>query len=84
MAAFHATFDLDSLIHRGEAARMAGHVRLPGAAEWATEAEIIAHATILKAQGFEVLPTCTTTMQRVVALAIYPNNRSPICQAKAG
>lgn len=58
MATFHVTFDLNSLIHRGEAAQMAGHVRLPGATDWATEAEIIAHATILKAQGFEVLPTC--------------------------
>ena len=58
MAIYHATFDLDAIIHRGEAARMAGHVRLPGATEWATEAEIIAHAAILKAKGFEVLPAC--------------------------
>lgn len=58
MAYFHATFDLDALIHRGEAARMAGHIRFAGVEDWATEAEIIAHASILKAQGFEVLPTC--------------------------
>ena len=58
MAIYHATFDLDALIHRGEAARMAGHIRLAGAEDWAPEAEIIAHASILKAQGFEVLPTC--------------------------
>lgn len=58
MASYHATFDLDALIHRGEAAKMAGHIRFPGAEDWATEAEIIAHASILKAQGFEVLPTC--------------------------
>ena len=58
MATYHATFDLDSLIHRGEAAKMAGYVRLPGQQEWATEAEIITHASILKAKGFDVLPTC--------------------------
>ena len=58
MAIFHATFDLDALIHRGEAARMTGHVRFSGASEWAFEAEIIARASILKAQGFEVLPVC--------------------------
>lgn len=58
MATYHATFDLDALIHRGEAAKMAGHVRFAGSEDWASEAEIIAHATIFKAQGFEVLPTC--------------------------
>jgi hypothetical protein len=58
MAIFHATFDLNALIHRGEAARLAGHIRFPGAEDWATEAEIITHASILKAKGFEVLPTC--------------------------
>jgi hypothetical protein len=58
MSTFHVTFTLDALIHRGEAAKIAGYIRLPGATEWATEAEIIAHASILKAQGFEVLPTC--------------------------
>lgn len=58
MAIFHATFDLDALIHRGEARRMAGHVKLPGEASWASEAEIIAYATILKAKGYEVLPVC--------------------------
>ena len=58
MAIYHATFDLDALIHRGEAAKMAGYVRLPGQQEWATEAEIITHASILKAKGFDVLPTC--------------------------
>lgn len=49
---------MDAIIHRGEAARMAGHVRLSGADSWATEVEIIAYATILKAKGFESLPTC--------------------------
>lgn len=58
MTTYHATFDLDSLIHRGEAAKMAGYVRFPGSETWATEAEIIAHASILKAKGFEVLPAC--------------------------
>lgn len=58
MATYHATFDLHALIYRGEAAKMAGHIRLPDADNWATEAEIIAHAVILKAMGFEVLPTC--------------------------
>lgn len=58
MATYHATFDLDALIHRGEAAKMAGYIRFPGAEDWATEAEIIAYAAILKAQGYEVLPTC--------------------------
>ena len=58
MPIYHVCFSLDALIHRGEAALMAGYVKLPGAADWATEAEIIAHATILKAQGFEVLPSC--------------------------
>lgn len=58
MTTFHVTFTLDSLIHRGEAAKIAGYVRLPGETDWATEAEIIAHATILKAQGFDVLPPC--------------------------
>jgi hypothetical protein len=55
---YHCCFDLDSIIHRGEGSRMAGRVRLAGADHWATEAELIAHATILKAQGFEVMPTC--------------------------
>ncbi len=58
---FHATFDLDALIHGGEAARMAGHVRFAGSDHWATEHEIVAHATILKAKGFEVLPACDKT-----------------------
>ena len=55
---FHCCFDLDSIIHRGEAGRMAGRVKLAGADHWATEAELIAHATVLKAQGFDALPTC--------------------------
>lgn len=59
MATFHVTFTLDALIHSGEAGRMAGYIRLPGCHEWASEAEIIAHAMILKAQGFEVLPVCS-------------------------
>lgn len=58
MPIFHVTFNLNALIHKGEAAQMAGHVRFPGSETWATEAELIAHATILKAQGYEVLPTC--------------------------
>ncbi len=59
MAIFHATFDLDAIIHRGEAARMAGHIRLPGAEKWATEIELITYASILKAKGFEALPVCS-------------------------
>lgn len=58
MATYHANFDLDALIHRGEAAKLAGYVRLTYSDDWATEADIIAHATILKAQGFEVPPIC--------------------------
>lgn len=56
---YHCCFDIDHLIHRGGARRMAGHVRLPGQSEWATEAEIITHATVLKAQGFDAMPTCS-------------------------
>ncbi len=58
MAVYHCSFDLNAIIHRGEAARMAGHVRLPDALDWATEAELIAYASILKAKGMEALPTC--------------------------
>lgn len=58
MTTYHATFELDAHIHLGEAARMAGYVRLPGAEHWATEAEIVSYATILKAKGFEALPAC--------------------------
>lgn len=58
MAVYHCSFDLNAIIHRGEAARMAGHIRLAGAETWATEAELIAYATILRAKGLEVLPTC--------------------------
>lgn len=59
MTIYHATFDLDAIIHRGEAARMAGCVRLPGAQNSASEAELVAFATILKAKGFESLPACS-------------------------
>lgn len=55
---YHCCFDLDYLIHRGGSAELAGHVRLPGASTWATEAEVMTHATLLKARGFEVMPTC--------------------------
>lgn len=55
---YHCCFDLDAIIHRGEAARMAGYIRFAGAETWATEAELITHATLLKAQGFEVMPSC--------------------------
>lgn len=55
---YHCCFDLDAIIRRGEAGRMAGRVKLAGTETWATEAELITHATILKARGFEVLPTC--------------------------
>jgi hypothetical protein len=58
MTIYHGTFDLDALIHRGEAKKMAGHIRLPGEQNWATEPEIIAYAAILKAKGFEVIPVC--------------------------
>jgi hypothetical protein len=55
---YHCNFDLDYLLHRGGARQMAGHVRLPGAKEWATEAEVLTHATLLKMRGMEVMPTC--------------------------
>lgn len=55
---FHPTWTLDSLIHRGEAKAMAGYIKLPGQQEWATEAEIITHATLLKARGYRMLPVC--------------------------
>lgn len=58
MATFHVTFSLVELIHHGGAASIAGYIRLNGSIEWATEAEIIAHATILKALGYVVLPPC--------------------------
>lgn len=56
---FHVGISLDYLIHHRGAAEMAGHVRLAGAETWATEPELLAHATILKAQGFELLPGCS-------------------------
>ena len=58
MKTFCCSIDLDYIVHRGGAAQMAGHVRLPGAETWATEAEIATHAVILKASGLEVMPTC--------------------------
>ena len=59
MPIYHAGFDLDSIIHRGEAAKMAGLVRLPGCVGMANEVEILAYSVILKAKGFEVLPCCS-------------------------
>lgn len=58
MTSFCCCIDLDYVIRRGGAAQMAGHIRLPRAAAWATEAELIAHATILQAKGLEVMPSC--------------------------
>jgi hypothetical protein len=58
MTTYHVTFDLDGLIHRGGAAELAGQVRLPGATAPATAEEIVAHATVLKAMGYKVLPSC--------------------------
>jgi hypothetical protein len=56
---FHCCFDLDYILHRGGAQEMArGGVRLPGADRLATASEIAAHAVVLKARGFEVMPTC--------------------------
>lgn len=55
---FHCAFDLDYILHRCGARSMAGNVRLPGASDLATEAEVLTHATLLKARGFEVMPTC--------------------------
>lgn len=55
---FHAGFDLNGVIHRGDAAKMAGYVYFPGHEDPATEAEIIAHAAILRAQGYVILPAC--------------------------
>lgn len=48
MTIYHVSISLDRLIHRGEAALLAGHVKLPRATRWATEAEIIVRAAILK------------------------------------
>lgn len=55
---YHCCIDLDYMLQRRGAAEMAGHVRLAGAETWATEAELLTHATILKARGFEVMPCC--------------------------
>ena len=55
----HCCFDLDYIVHRGGAAEMARDgVRLPGASHLASASEIATHAAILKAKGFEVMPTC--------------------------
>ncbi len=58
MTRVHCCIDLDYIIHRGGARSMAGRVTLAGCDRPATEAEVLAHAAILKARGFEVLPTC--------------------------
>jgi hypothetical protein len=56
---FHCCFDLGYIIHRNGAAEMAGRVRLAGEPTWATEAEVMAHAVLLRMRGFSVLPTCS-------------------------
>lgn len=55
---FHCCFDLGYIIHRGGASEMAGRIRFAGCETWATEAEVLAHATLLRMRGFSVLPTC--------------------------
>lgn len=59
MTVYHCCIDLAYILRRGGAREMAGHVRLPGADHWATEDEILTHAAILRAKGFEVMPTCS-------------------------
>lgn len=55
----HCCIDLDAIVHRGMARDMAGRVTLPTEpTRRATEAEIIAYAAILKARGFDAMPTC--------------------------
>lgn len=56
---YHVGFDLESIVRRGEAARLAGQIYFNGSADPATEAEIIAHAVILRAQGLKTMPVCT-------------------------
>jgi hypothetical protein len=59
MRIMHCSIDLDAIVHRGMAHSMAGLVTLPTEpSRRATEAEIIAYAALLKARGFQVLPTC--------------------------
>lgn len=53
----HCCIDLDYIIHRGGAKTMVNTVRHEGA--FRTEDWWIAYATILKAAGYEAMPTCT-------------------------
>jgi hypothetical protein len=53
----HCCFDLDYILRRGGADEMAnGGIRKDG--RLLTAPEIMTMAVLLKAQGFEVLPTC--------------------------
>jgi hypothetical protein len=60
MGIIHCSIDLDAIVHRGMSRDLAGNITLPAEpSRRATEAEVIAYATLLKARGFEVLPTCS-------------------------
>lgn len=55
----HCCFDIDWVLRRGGAQELAGRVRLPQQeGERSTVAEIMAHAAILKARGFDAIPGC--------------------------
>jgi hypothetical protein len=55
MTVMHCSFDLGYVIRHAREMANAG-ITLNG--EKATEASLMTHATILRARGFEVLPTC--------------------------
>lgn len=55
---FHLSLDLGWLIERGGASEVACGLVLPGSKLPATEVELLAHAVILRARGFECMPTC--------------------------
>lgn len=55
---FHASIDLDYVIHRGGARELAGLIRFAGATQPADEVELLTRATLLKAKGLEAFPPC--------------------------
>jgi hypothetical protein len=56
MSSFHCCFDLGYVLKHAREMAAAG-VTMRG--ERMTEASLTAHAAILRARGFEVLPTCS-------------------------
>jgi hypothetical protein len=60
----HCCIDLDYIVHRGGWRHMVNNVRLPGATRNATADEVIAYAVMLKARGFDAMPTCANHDER--------------------